>query len=981
MNRSAALAGGALLASFMAASGPGQAAETSTTKPIEEIVVTGSYIKGSAENSALPVDVITNEDLKAVGSPSMIEFIRTLDISSGNLAETNQFNSPAQGTYGVTTINLRGLGSARTLALINGRRQVATEDIGVDVSAFPMNAFGRTEILKDGAAALYGSDAIAGVVNFISRAGFEGIELTGSNTWMDASDGNRELGLVAGWANDRLNAFAALEYDHRSQMKIREQPWGLRPFADNYNGGWSTTGMPGTIYYYDPSIPLASGALPGSNQQTYVGPDPACTDLGGDTLFGTCDFQFSFFDNLVEATDQYKSYGEVNYDFNDTTTLHVEGLYSLMDMPMWKSSPAYPPNSLFGPDRIIPANNPGLMQFKADYPQMFANLPAGETIDSVEVYNRSRMLGVNGRDGNPLEAHFKTTTYRVGASLKGDFSGVGWDFGVTYSRRHRVNVGYDMQVQGMAFALNGYGGPGCTPGGSDPATSTQGQGPCQWFNPFSEAIQHSATLGIDNPTYVPDVANSPELIDWLTLKGKGAATNQLLVWDFVLNGDTGITLPGGTIGWAAGLQARDEKYDTKLNDVSNVAANPCPWTNPFAVTLGFTTADQISPNCTVKFGLVAFGVPSPEFNTSRTIYAAFTEFALPITDTIDMQAALRFEDYGQSGGSTVDPKLAIRWQALSWMALRGSVSTTFRGPPQSYLGGVNTILQNIPAANAYRAVNLVGNPDLDPESALASSVGVIFETSGLLATLDYWRFEFSDPFQLESAGQILEAYSANGCQGNGTPQNPYGPGVGSAVCNDLRPRFVPEGTTQAGLASVDTYFINGSDITTDGLDLSVSYNFAALDGDMTVGTDASYTLQYKSDDFKSKNGTFLAPGGDFAGLMNIGTNPFYPLPELKGNAFVRYNRGGLRLSYTYRYVTDYEDRAAANPPLRHVDSMGTHDVTAIYSWQDFTFAASVLNLTDVEPPKVYEAQNYDPYTHNPFGRMVKLQVTYTLGGG
>lgn len=950
---------------------------------IEEIIVTGSYIKGSAEDAALPIDVITNEDLQDVGNPSMIEFIRTLGITAGNLGETNQFNSPGQGQYGVTTINLRGLGSARTLTLINGRRQVATEDNGVDVAAFPMNAWGRTEILKDGAAALYGSDAIAGVVNFISRAGFEGVEITGSNQWIDDSDGNQMLGVTAGWSNDRMNALFAFEYDHRSELPIGDRDWGLKHFADNFNGGWSTTGMPGTTYLRDPSIPVPDGALPGTNQQVYAGPDPNCEELGGEVLFAQCSFQFTYFDNLIEKTHQYKSYGEVNFDFNDTTTLHVEGMYSQMDMPSWKSSPAYPPNSLYGPDRIIPANHPALIQYKADHPELFANLPAGETIDSVEVYQRSRMLGVNGRDGKPLNAEFETTTYRLAASLDGEFSGFSYSAGVSYSQRERRTNGYDMQVQGMAFALNGYGGPDCTPGGSDPATSTQGQGPCMWFNPFSSAIDYSAPLDMDNPNYIPALGNSPELIDWLTLHGTGEFTNELLVFDFVVDGDTGIELGGGTIGWAAGLQARNEKYDTKLNDVANAAIEPCPWTNPFAVDLGFVTADQLTPNCTVKFGLLAFGVPGDEFSTSRTVYGAFAEAALPITDTLDVQLAVRYEDYGtESGGSTVDPKIAVRWQAVDWLALRGSASTTFRGPPQSYLGGVDTVLANIPAANAYRAVNYVGNPDLDPEKAVAMNFGGILQAGGLFATMDYWYFDFQDAFQLESANQILAAYGANDCQGNGTPQNPFGSGVGTPVCNDLRPRFVPEGTTQAGLASVDTYYINGSDITTSGIDFSVNYTFAdVMGGELTIGTDGSYTLEYESDDFKSLNGTTLAPGGDFVGLMNIGQNPFYPLPDLKGNAFVRFASGGLRLSYTYRYVADYEDLGAANAYLADVDDMGTHDITAIYAWRDFTIAGTIYNLTDEDPPEVYLPQNYDPYTHNPFGRMFKLQLTYTFGGG
>ncbi len=91
-----------------------------------------------------------------------------------------------------------------------------------------MSAFGRTEILKDGAAALYGSDAIAGVVNFITREGFEGLEVTGSNSWLDESSQNN-INLIAGWAGERMNAFAAVEYDHRGELHIKDRDWGLKP--------------------------------------------------------------------------------------------------------------------------------------------------------------------------------------------------------------------------------------------------------------------------------------------------------------------------------------------------------------------------------------------------------------------------------------------------------------------------------------------------------------------------------------------------------------------------------------------------------------------------------------------------------------------------------------------------------------------------------------------------------------------------------
>ena len=957
------------------------AAETAAPRNVEEVIVTGSYIRGSAEDAALPVDVVTAEDLQAQGNPSMIEFIRQLGVTSGNLAETNQFTVPAQGTEGTTTINLRGLGGGRTLTMINGHRHVATENNGVDVSAFPMAVFARTEILKDGAAALYGSDAIAGVVNFITREGFEGIEVSGSNTWIeDTSASNASI--LAGWAGDRLSGFAALEWDHRDELQIRDRDWGLKPFAENLAGGWSSTGMPGTLYLVDPNIRPTDPTK--NNKQSFVGPDPACAALGGEELFGTCNFQFTFFDNLVEETEVYKAYGELNYDLTGSAKVHVEALYSYLDIPEWKSSPAYPPNSLFGADRVIPATNPGLIRFKQDYPELFAVLPAGTTIDTVEAYQRSRMLGVNGRNGDPLSAYIEAETYRLGASLTGQATeNVGYSLGVTFSGRERKANGYDMQIQGMAFALNGLGGEGCTPGGASPATSTPGVGPCEWFNPFSQAIEFSAVTG-PNPTFVPAVANSRELIDWLTLEGTGRTINELLVFDLVFDGQLGfLTLPGGAVGWALGAQTRNEVYETELSTISNRAESPCPWTNPFAVTLGFTTADQLSPNCNPKNGLVGFGVPGDEADESRTVYAVFAELALPITDTLDMQAALRFEDYGNEGGSTIDPKFAVKWQALEWLALRGSISSTFRGPSLSYLSGVNTYLQNIAQANAYRAVNVIGNEDLEPESALATSAGIIVQFGGFTATVDYWKFDFQDPFQIESAGQILAAYEANGCIDGGAGAPVGGPI--SVICQDLRPRIEPIGAEPADLAAVNTFFINGSDIDTDGVDFAAQYVFDLAFGEFTVGAEGTYTNKYESEDFENLGGTVLAPGGDFVGKMNIGLNPFYPLPELKGSAFVRYATDNWQLGYTMRHVTDYKDDTPFldffHLYLTTVEDMTTHDITAVYTWNDLILSASVYNLTDEDPPQAFAAQEYDPYTHNPLGRIVKLQLTYSIGGG
>jgi len=190
-----------------------------------EIVVTGSYIRGTPETASLPVDVITAQDLAEQGSPTVTELIRNLGASAGIDGNTNQFTS--NGLEGLGNVNLRGLGPSRTLVLFNGHRMVnAPYGIGesaqafVDTNLIPANAIGRIEVLKDGAAATYGSDAIAGVVNFITRRGFQGFEFGGDYRWIDGSDGEYSLNGLWGWesGDGNIDTLIAVGYQHRSTL-------------------------------------------------------------------------------------------------------------------------------------------------------------------------------------------------------------------------------------------------------------------------------------------------------------------------------------------------------------------------------------------------------------------------------------------------------------------------------------------------------------------------------------------------------------------------------------------------------------------------------------------------------------------------------------------------------------------------------------------------------------------------------------------
>ncbi|MFT5210899.1 MAG: iron complex outermembrane receptor protein [Flavobacterium sp.] len=929
---------------------------TAAEVTLEEVVVTGSFIKGTPEDSSLPVDVLTRKDLEDVGNPTILEMVRNLGVASGNLGETNQFQA---GNEGVSTVNLRGLGAARTLVLLNTKRHVATEVVGVDISVMPSIAISRVEVLKDGAAALYGSDAIGGVVNFITRNKFEGIEFRASHQSISDSDGDNSLGVIFGRSMDNVHFSISAEYETRDELPIKERDWALQSYADNPQAGWSGIGNPGSIFpAFGPAFP---GNLLGGGQA-----DPSCNLLGGFQDGGTCRFQYTFFDNLIEEQETIKIFGEVNVDISDTLSFHFEALWADMDIPAWKTSPSYPPQSLFGPDRYVSASHPGLIDLKAQNPGFFNNVgpfPAA----AQGAFVNFRMLGVAGRNGQPEQGVRQTETKRISGGFEGEFAnGISFDASLSWSERDRTSSGSDMYIERMALALDGLGGPNCDAAAN---LGTRGANGCEYYNPFSNAIQTSAVSGAVNPQYNAALANSDSLINWLTARTQSGAVNELLVLDLIFSGESTFELGGGNIGWAAGVQARSESYDSSLADIANRAINPCPFVDPVSVTLGHVATLDCGAS---GAGRLAFLAATELESTSRDIYGVFAEFALPVTDSLNVQLALRYEDYGDHGGSTVDPKIAYSWELSETFKLRGSASTTFRGPPQSFLGGTSTTLTFIPAALAFKAVDINGNSNLEAETAVALNFGAIWATGDFYSSIDYWSFDFEDSFQTESAAQIIGAYSANGCQDGGA-------GVGTSSCDSLRARITPDGIPAAGLQRVDTNIINGSNIQTSGVDVAANYTFSdVVGGDLNLSLEGTYVLEYKSDDFTSLEGFTLAPGGDFVGKLNDG-DPFTPKPEFKGSLSARWSNDSHRFNYNLRYVDSYEDVRPGLPTFAEIDNQVTHDVHYINNMiEDLTLSLSLINITDEDPPVASVDLGYDAYTHSPFGRMFKLGIAYQL---
>ena len=1008
---------------------------------IEEVVVTGSYIKGSPQDAELPIDVITEEDMLQMGSPSMIEMIRNLGVTAANLGETNQFTSGGQANEGMATVNLRGLGASRTLVLLNGRRHVSSEVDGVDISAFPISAIGRVEVLKDGAAALYGSDAIAGVANFITRGDFEGLEVGGSFKDLDGSDGDWDMNAIFGTSGDNWSFMVAGEYSERGELPIKERDWALVNTDVNAPGGWSGIGNPGTDFFYVPAsgsadftVTDADGnvstqnlAYDGTATKSFA--DPQCGALGAmRKVPAACGFNYGWFDNLIEAQENTKIYSELNIDLSDSHRLHFEVMYADVDIPNWATSPSYPPQSLFGPDRRMNVDHPGLVDFNSHYNLQAAggaaaltganivgmltnDLAAGSTAALVggdaaaaalagapTSLTISRVMGVAGAflTGEPERAQRKTETTRFVAGLDGTLFNdeINYDVSVSYSKRDRTIGGQDMYVERMGLALKGYGGAGCTLPATttaadgtisftDPtaAAAAAGVGGCEYYNPFSRAVPFSYVNNTANADYNPAVANSVALLEHMIGQREANSENELLVFQAVVSGMTNIEVGGGTVGFAFGAQSRNQEFNFNLSSLVNRAVNPCPYTESAAAALGIVAADQLSPNCSSPTGVAAFLAATDEQSNERTVYGVFGELAIPLTDDIDIQAAVRFEDYGGNVGASVDPKIAATWRITEELSLRGSASTTFRGPPQSLLAGKGTALSYVGPTASFKAIDTIGNAGLSSEEAFSTNIGLIYQNESFYASIDYWAFTFEDSFQREGFNQLLGSYSANGCIVDGAATD-------NAVCNTIGAHIFPV-AARSNLASterIEVNWLNGTEIKTSGIDFKTEYTFSdVMNGAVSVGLDGTYGLEYKRDAGLDYTGSVvLAPAADLMGKLNYNAGPsFTSKPELKLAAHVSYETDAHYGGLVLRHVGEYDDTGAPArlPNLATIEDHTTFDVNYIYRGFDgLTLSASVVNLTDEDPATARGDLAYDPFTHNAFGRMMKVGFTYTVMG-
>jgi iron complex outermembrane receptor protein len=381
--------------------------------------------------------------------------------------------------------------------------------------------------------------------------------------------------------------------------------------------------------------------------------------------------------------------------------------------------------------------------------------------------------------------------------------------------------------------------------------------------------------------------------------------------------------------------------------------------------------------CSPEVGAVGFLGSNRDVAVASDVWALFGEVRLPITDRVQAQLSARYEDYGMAG-STFDPQARIRIELTDWLAIRGGAGTTFRGPPpQNTLSDLVTLTF---IGGAFRPVELLGNPDLKPESATTYNAGLLIDHGPLHASLDYWRYAFSGPIESEPvSGMVSALFGASGTAHCGDP-----------AYAGLEARFTFSGDicSAANVQRLTTYAVNSADVSTSGLDFQARYDAALGAARVQAGVSGSYVLTYDVDDVVVE-GVLVQPAYDAAGLLNYQTTA-YPLPRLKGQAWVQGALGDHSLRLQVNYVDSYRDQRGADVFGPNGSALAGASVTAgktigsfttfdaVWRWNvlDRTSVSLALyNLFDADPPFARLDQNFDPFTASPLGFTAKLGVS------
>ena len=978
------------------------------------VIVTGSLIAGTPEDSALPVEVFTNADLEEQGAPTALEFAKDLTIGGPVQGEANFFGGSAPGAV---SFNLRGIGADKTLTLLNGRR------VADNTSFIPAAALERTELLKDGAAVTYGADAVGGVVNFITRKDFVGLEGRANYKFVDSTDGDYTASLLGGFGEGETNFLWSVEYEHRSELDPSDRDWAHLPRSVN-PAPWSPLSNLG-IYTPRGALPAVI-APPGPNgQYTLAGeygptvgaairdsnpalgtPAQNCASVGGD-FAGICYFPYYPFYRLVENQDVYRAFAQINTTVTNDMDFHLDVAYGQVNS-VTHVSPSLPTSR--GPARsiseaqlYIPRANPFVTQFLAETGNAASPAQGFTFANAGSFYRTFAFQGTTAFGEDTSINEYDGQGFRVSGGINGRvgdwagiFSDVNYDAALTYNQTITRLTGPDMLGYRIQEALNGFGGPNCSATDLDLTrfgtqnAAAAGTNGCKWLNPFTTSFTNNPALHLVNPNSgsvrglpVPAGAtsweNSQQLQRWLYDDRETEDTNTSLTADLVFSGMSGIQLPGGEVGWALGGQGRQlENRDVVPSPFHN-GQTPCQFPGedpnpPF--TPGYTGCDNAGP--------FVFFAPDPPVYQDQQSFAYFGELQIPVLDNLNLSAAVRREEFSGDIGATVY-KVSGKWDVWGPLSIRGSYGTNFQAPPVGLSPGQVTqgVINYTLAAGQWLPAVTVTRGGVVPSTATAWNVGVIWQSQGIAPDhdfrfiVDYFDIETENEFRLLAThNEVLNAVF-NGTDAFTPCNHPLAPRV-TYQATLTSPGGVCSATTVAtDLAGVTSEFGNGPGVLTNGLDYQTDYTMPLMGGDFTIGATATQILELQ-DTKTTLDGFTISNGDDRLGSLNF-SGAAVAAPEWRANAFASYRLD----QHVFRFGANWQSAVTDDRLGTQYGENGEDPVVFDFFYLfDITdtlrLSASVENITDRDPPKHQTETGYDARLGNALGRTFEIGIKKTF---
>lgn len=909
--------------------------------PPQRVEITGSSIKRIQTEGALPLQTITREDIERSGISSAEQLVARLS-SNGNGIDnmlTNQggdfLNSLAGKPHnnGAASASLRGLGAGYTLVLLNGRR-LATHGLNgqsVDLNQIPLAAVDRIEVLKDGASAIYGTDAIGGVINFILRKDYGGLEASAFADQTQHGGGNIARGSLLFGAgnlgNDGYNVTASLAYKTNTRLRGSQRDFhngnqpgrGLTedttgaPFANigtgagtALAGAFTLPGFPTVASGYNRVNLLALNKQCGSitDQFAYTG---AITGFPRSNL--ACAWDYGRAWSLMQPVDATNFVGKGNFALSPQHTAFAEITASKV-----KSSLEYTPIQLTAAQYRYPAAGPYYLNLATAAPTYFKATNTDPT-DPRVFFDATKPLAIRWRclECGPRQQDTTTNAYRGLVGMEGTLAG--WDY---------------------KWGLSS---------GQSEAKTKLGDG-----NMYISKLAAAMATGKINPFLLPGQSQTAEALQLINdAKAKGAslyggkATEQEI--DATFSREL-FALPGGMAAGAFGVDLRREQYNfdnTQPTDINGVTS------------------------------------PPSLARAKRNIKALFTELQMPVLKDVDVQLALRHDRYSDFG-STTNPKAGAVWKLMPQLSLRGSYSRGFHAPDFDSLYGGGTVgqfnsdindpvlcpngveLQQPAVGCGIRpGITTLSNPKLKAERSKQFSVGFVAQPAdNVSATVDFWKIDLTDRISVLSGQALVQNYSAYS-------------------------QYVKR-NADGSINFVQAPYLNLAGDTTNGLDINLVAKRNTGPGTLTVELDGTYVDSYKSR-FSTAD-AWVERVGDF-GNSTFG----YDLHvRWKHTASLSWSQGAWAATVSQQYTSGYRDEVNGYGSGVILQNLGFQSKVASYTLynlsatykgiKNLTVTAGVKNLLDTAPPfSLHNVDNiagagWDGRVGDPRGRSFTLGLTY-----